>query len=178
MSVPEDKALSSTTMLSIYKEGLDDIININTLFTSAVFIGLSFSNTTETLESREECKPDRGIAKRLVIFEVLSFSFFLLSTLLAKTLKLHLYIIKNKHNSNFLLMIRRLMLVTAAVGTIAGCIFLTLSLIDVVQIRLGKLTCTGSAWIASGFVVAIFALALIFWLPSLLYSQCIAWKLG
>ncbi|RVW83688.1 hypothetical protein CK203_046044 [Vitis vinifera] len=77
MSVTEDKALSSTTMLGIYKEGLDDIININTLFTSAVFIGLSFSNTTETLESREE----------------------------------------------------------SAVGTIAGCVFLTLSLIDVVQIR-------------------------------------------
>ncbi|KAL6334066.1 hypothetical protein AAG906_001825 [Vitis piasezkii] len=73
MSVTEDKASSSTEMLSIYKEGLDDIININTLFTSAVFIGLSFSNTTETLESREE----------------------------------------------------------SAVGTIAGCIFLTLSLIDV-----------------------------------------------
>ncbi|WJZ95617.1 hypothetical protein VitviT2T_014373 [Vitis vinifera] len=140
MSVTEDKALSSTTMLSIYKEGLDDIININTLFTSAVFIGLSFSNTTETLESREECKPDTGIAKRLVIFEVLSFSFFLLSTLLAKTLKLHLYIIKNKNNSNFLLMTRRLMLVTAAVVTVAYAFVLdTISMGDSICVVLENL---------------------------------------
>ncbi|XP_010664740.1 uncharacterized protein LOC104882566 [Vitis vinifera] len=173
----EHKA-TRTEMLAVYKKVLDNIINVNALFTSAVFIGLPFSFRTETLKTRVECKPDAGIAKRLVVFEILSFSFFLLSTLLAKTLKLHFYVIKNKHNTNFVLKTSCLMLIIAAVGTIAGCVLLTLSMIHMVQIRLGKLTCTGSSWIVTGSLVAIFGLALILWLPTLLISQRIAWQLS
>ncbi|KAJ7009139.1 hypothetical protein NC653_007699 [Populus alba x Populus x berolinensis] len=60
---------SSTT--SVHVTALDGIVNVNSLFTVAVFVGID-------------------MAKNLLVFEVVSFSFFLFSSLVAQGLKLGL----------------------------------------------------------------------------------------
>ena len=157
-----------------FKEGLDDVINVNALFTSAVFIGLSFSSSTPTLETREECKPGVGIEKWLVIFEIIPFGFFLVSSLLGKALKIQLHIIKN---SNFIQNICRAMMVLCAACSILGSVFLFLAMINVLQMRLGKLTCKGNVWIGAGSLIILYFLALVFWVPSLVYVQIISWDI-
>ncbi|KAL3573110.1 hypothetical protein D5086_027014 [Populus alba] len=78
-------------LIEIYQKALDDLVNVNSLFTIAVFVGLSLAHPGEhSLEDRTECDADPDVAKRLVVFEVISFAFFLLSSLVAKTLKVHL----------------------------------------------------------------------------------------
>lgn len=157
-----------------FKDGLDDVIHVNALFTSAVFIGLSFSSSTPTLETREECKPGVGIAKWLVIFEIIAFGFFLVSSLLGKALKIQLHIIKN---SNFIQNICRAMMVLCAACSILGSVFLFLAMINVLQMRLGKLTCKGNVWIGAGSLIILYFLALVFWVPSLVYVQIISWDI-
>ncbi|KAL6312473.1 hypothetical protein AAG906_021689 [Vitis piasezkii] len=158
-----------------FKEGLDDVINVNALFTSAVFIGLSFSSSTPTLETREECKPGVGIAKWLVIFEIIAFGFFLVSSLLGKALKIQLHIIKP--NSPFVQYTCRAMMVLCAACSILGSVFLFLAMINVLQMRLGKLTCKGNVWIGAGSLIILYFLALLFWVPSLVYVQIISWDI-
>ncbi|KAJ9693298.1 hypothetical protein PVL29_012168 [Vitis rotundifolia] len=170
MSIPSDSDITKS-----FKEGLDDVINVNALFTSAVFIGLSFSSSTSTLETREECKPGLGIEKWLVIFEIIAFGFFLVSSLLGKALKIQLHIVKN--NSCFIQNTCRAMMVLCAACSILGSVFLFLSMINVVQMRLGKLTCKGNAWIGAGSLVILYFLGLLFWVPSLVYVQIISWNL-
>ncbi|KAL6334048.1 hypothetical protein AAG906_001802 [Vitis piasezkii] len=143
-----------------FKEGLDDVINVNALFTSAVFIGLSFSSSTPTLETREECKPGVGLQN---------------GCLLGKALKIQLHIIKK--NSNFTQNTCRAMMVLCAACSILGSVFLFLAMINVLQMRLGKLTCKGNVWIGAGSLIILYFLALLFWVPSLVYVQIISWDI-
>ncbi|KAJ6973590.1 hypothetical protein NC653_033812 [Populus alba x Populus x berolinensis] len=73
----------------IFKKALDDLVNVNSLFTIAVFVGLSVASRNQySLENRRECDAGPEVAKRLVVFEVISFACFLLSSLIAKSLKI------------------------------------------------------------------------------------------
>lgn len=60
---------------------VDDLVSLNGLFTVAVFMGLSFATpgTIHSLEDRPECDPDVEMRKRIVQFEIASFSCFLFS---------------------------------------------------------------------------------------------------
>ena len=50
---------------------LDDLVNVNSLFTLAVFLGLSQASPGAIrLENREECNAGPGVAKMLVLYEV------------------------------------------------------------------------------------------------------------
>lgn len=74
--------------VEVHQKALDDLVNVNSLFTIAVFIGLSFAVPHQhSLEARPKCDADPGVAKTLVVYEVVSFSCFLLSSLVAKSLK-------------------------------------------------------------------------------------------
>ncbi|CBI18470.3 unnamed protein product, partial [Vitis vinifera] len=173
--MPGDQQSSEISNITkSFKDGLDDVIHVNALFTSAVFTGLSFSSSTPTLETREECKPGVGIEKWLVIFEIIPFGFFLVSSLLGKALKIQLHIIKN---SNFIQNICRAMMVLCAACSILGSVFLFLAMINVLQMRLGKLTCKGNVWIGAGSLIILYFLALVFWVPSLVYVQIISWDI-
>ncbi|XWS74890.1 hypothetical protein CRYUN_Cryun01aG0037200 [Craigia yunnanensis] len=75
---------------SIQVTALDSVVNVNSLFTLAVFIDLTWnpydsSNTLVNPGSR--CFPNSKIAEDLIKFHVYSFSSFLLSSLVALALK-------------------------------------------------------------------------------------------
>nr|XP_017233809.1 PREDICTED: uncharacterized protein LOC108207891 [Daucus carota subsp. sativus] len=70
---------------------LDDLVSVNSLFTLAVFVGLSQASPGAiSLENRQECNAGPGVAKMLVLYEVVAFACFLLSSLVSKVIKLHL----------------------------------------------------------------------------------------
>ncbi|KAF2292500.1 hypothetical protein GH714_024600 [Hevea brasiliensis] len=125
--------------IEIHQKALDDLVNVNSFFTIAVFVGLSFASSGQhSLENRPECDADPGIAMRLILYEVISFACFLLSSLVAKTLK--------------------------------GLCFLALSMANVIQIRIGKLSC-GSVYAYRSWIIVL--LALFIYIPSMFYA---IWK--
>ncbi|KAK6940432.1 hypothetical protein RJ641_029963 [Dillenia turbinata] len=145
--------------VEIFKKTLDDVVNVNSLFTIAVFVGLSFSASKESsLESREDCNADINTAKRLVVFEVVSFSLFLCSSLVAKTLKFYLNChTKEELKQTFRKNVREGMLVLSLVSSFSGMVFLVLSMINVIQIKLGKISCgiQAALWAAIPMIVIV-----------------------
>ncbi|KAL7201204.1 hypothetical protein ACSBR1_032999 [Camellia fascicularis] len=78
------------------KSGLDDLANVNSLLSIAVFMGLSYETPGQrSLENRPECDAEPRQAKNLVVLEVVAFSFFLFSSLVAKSLKVNFQIYDN-----------------------------------------------------------------------------------
>jgi hypothetical protein len=151
--IGKDKA-DEEALLEIHLTALDDLVNVNSLFTIAVFVGLSYAHPGQltSLDNRPECNADSDTAKRLVVYEVVSFSLFLLSSLVAKMLKVHFQIHRKYYFGNndsdtatikkiFWPCYRRVMLLLSVCGSILGCVFLTLSMVHVIQIRVGKLSC-------------------------------------
>ncbi|CBI35675.3 unnamed protein product, partial [Vitis vinifera] len=85
----------STT--SVHVTALDGLVNVNSLFTIAVFVGLSLTTPNQhSLENRAGCDAGIDVARRLLVFEVVSFSFFLFSSLIAQGLKLAINLLNSK----------------------------------------------------------------------------------
>ncbi|TXG74195.1 hypothetical protein EZV62_002774 [Acer yangbiense] len=150
------KKLSTTT---IHIMALDGIINVNSLFTLGLFLGLTLypTKTTTTLVS-PPCSAGPAVAERLVSCHVYSFSCFLFSSLVASALKQGIRIANigggEDINGGFgfrfglgvtlvrvNLMILRLGILFSGFGSVFGCGFLTMALVDLVQIKLGVLSC-------------------------------------
>jgi hypothetical protein len=151
--INEDKA-AEEALLKIHLNALNDLLSVNSLFTAAVFVGLSFASPEQlsSLENRPECNADSGMAERLVVYEIVSFSLFLLSSLVAKMLKVHFQIHRKYYfgkNDNDTATIKKIfwrcygrgMLLLSVCGSILGCLFLMLSLVHVIEIKVGKLSC-------------------------------------
>ncbi|KAI7983961.1 hypothetical protein LOK49_LG15G00961 [Camellia lanceoleosa] len=144
-----------------YNKAVDDLVNVNKLFTLAVFLGLALATGQQrSLENRAECDAGKIVAERLIVFEVLSFSCFLSSTVVAMAVKLHLNIYgggrKLKHK------IREMMVFVAGLATFFAYFFLMLSMVDIIQIRLGKLSCKGSKSLGAAVsVISIVSSALV-----------------
>lgn len=82
--------------------------------------------------------------------QVVSFSFFLFSSLVAQGLKLAINLINSKDphdavRAHINTKVLRLGMLASAAGSVMGCIFLLLSMVDVIQIRLGMLSCGSHA---------------------------------
>ncbi|EOA25480.1 hypothetical protein CARUB_v10018819mg [Capsella rubella] len=139
---------SSTT--SVHVTALDGIVSANSLFTVAVFVGISFDQPRDlSLTDRSECNAGRDVERDLVVFEVISFAFFLFSSLVAQGMKLAINLLNSKETdevfkANINRDVLRFGVVGAAGGSILGCVFLLLSIVDVIQLRIGLLSC-GSA---------------------------------
>ncbi|KAK4837407.1 hypothetical protein QYF36_005165 [Acer negundo] len=176
--------------IDVRQKALEDLVNVNSLFTLAVFVGLAYANPSQrSLENRPECDPDPGLGKRLIIFEVNSFACFLFSSLVAKAIKVLLNISKKEltrdhqtknHNhvpdrlcKKILLSEpwKRFSLGLAVLASFAGIVLLTLSIVYVIQIRIGKLTCGSDHAIqaVAPLCVIVFT-ALLFYVPSMAYA--------
>ncbi|XP_073141604.1 uncharacterized protein [Henckelia pumila] len=140
---------------SIHITALDGIVNVNSLFTFAVFIGLAWNPTdpNSTLIDPTQppgCSPSPTTAERLVCFHVYAFSCFLFSSLVALGLKQAIRLARDSpaHWPIDLTMVNKTGLrvgyVVSAAGSVTGSVFLMLALVDVVQIKLGMLGCGGS----------------------------------
>ncbi|XP_058006493.1 uncharacterized protein LOC131181646 isoform X2 [Hevea brasiliensis] len=163
---------------------LDDLVSVNSLFTIAIFLGLSFASPTQqSLDNRPQCAPDVKMEKRLVVYEVVSFACFLLSSLVAKSLKVFISFHRNKndldisntHQYQVIKPSRGFMILLSVLASTVGVVFLTLSMVDVVQIKIGKMSCgiheTQAAVISLSTIVT---LALFIYLPStvITISRC------
>ncbi|KAJ7961703.1 Maternal effect embryo arrest protein [Quillaja saponaria] len=142
--IPSASSSSSTT--SVHVTALDGLVNVNSLFTIAVFVGLSL--TTQGQHSLENTACDAGIdvARKLLVFEVVSFSFFLFSSLVAQGLKLAINLLNSKDvdeafRAHINLKVLRFGMMGSAIGSVMGCLFLMLSMVNVIEIRLGMLSC-------------------------------------
>ncbi|KAA8534151.1 hypothetical protein F0562_031656 [Nyssa sinensis] len=149
-----DDAPLSRFGTSIHITALDGIVNVNSLFTLAVFIGLAWNPTdpNNSLITDPNCAASSKVAEDLVAFHVYSFSSFLFSSLVALGLKQAIRFAKTAHyrtvfhldlaqiNRNAL----RVGYLVSAAGSVGGCVFLMLALVNVVQIKLGTLACGSS----------------------------------
>lgn len=150
-------------VMKVHQNTLDDLARVNGMFTFAVFIGLTFASDKKfcLATDLERCTPDIKVAKRLVVYEVVSYSCYLLSSLVAKALKVHLstHFMGGGGNIYRTKLIRHVLVSLSVFGSIFGCIFLITSMTDIVQIRLGKISChaptTLNAFIALVLVASI-----------------------
>ncbi|KAJ4963777.1 hypothetical protein NE237_023716 [Protea cynaroides] len=151
---------SSSSSTSVHVTALDGLVNVNSLFTIAVFMGLSLTTPGQhSLENNGVCDAGIDVAKRLFSFEVVSFSFFLFSSLVAQGLKLAINLLNSKvvdeaFKAHIHMNLLRLGMMTSAVGSVMGCIFLVLSIVNAIQIRLGLLSC-GSTYAVGAVAVMV-----------------------
>ncbi|XP_047956049.1 uncharacterized protein LOC125201829 [Salvia hispanica] len=143
---------------SIHISALDGIVNVNSLFTLAVFIGLAWNPTDPSnslVDPAAGCPASPRVAEDLVAFHVYSFSCFLFSSLVALGLKQATRLVRpgphhHEHRHFWDLDLARVNktalrvgYAVSAVGSVAGSVFLMLALVNVVQIKLGLLGCGG-----------------------------------
>nr|POF16805.1 hypothetical protein CFP56_72914 [Quercus suber] len=98
------------------------------------------------LEPNTACDAGIDVARKLLVFEVVSFSFFLFSSLVAQGLKLAINLLNSKDvdeafRAHINLKVLRLGMMGSAIGSVMGCLFLMLSMVNVIEIRLGMLSC-------------------------------------
>ncbi|KAI4370670.1 hypothetical protein MLD38_018994 [Melastoma candidum] len=157
-----------------FQKVLDDIVSLNSWFTVAMFVGLSLATPGQvhSLESRSECDPDANIRKRLVLYEIASFSFFIFSGFLGKTAKLILYIYERKAYANPHRQLFSLMgFYLSTYGTMIGCVFLVLAMVEVVEIKLGKISCGSKyAHITMGVLISVVVPALYIYFTTITYG--------
>ncbi|KAH6837139.1 maternal effect embryo arrest protein [Perilla frutescens var. hirtella] len=151
---PSAAANSTTTMFdgvksSVHVTALDGIVNVNSLFTMAIYIGFSMTvPENATTASDATCTTSPETVRRLIVFEVVSLSFFLFSSLIAQSLKLAINLINNMdqndpHKADIDPDYIRYGLFGSALGSVLGCLFLMLSIVDFIRVKLGDYSCGG-----------------------------------
>ncbi|CAK8575892.1 unnamed protein product [Lathyrus sativus] len=151
-----DVSRRKLTTTSIHIMALDGIVNANSLFTLALFLGITSTNTNSTLiGDNPACIAGPSVAESLMAYHVYSFSSFLFSSLIALAIKNVISISKGIDGAvatNNLVrgyeltgevntVALRLGTLVSAFGSVFGCGFLVMALVDLVQIKLGTLAC-------------------------------------
>ncbi|XP_017240096.1 uncharacterized protein LOC108212895 [Daucus carota subsp. sativus] len=129
---------------SVIVTAMDDIFNLNSVLTFAVFVGLSQASPgARSLENRDDCNAGPGVAKMLIVYEVLAFSFFLFSSLFAKLIKLNLRL--QSRRFSFVrapaFSLKDYMWILTAMTSVIGIVLLMLSVVNLVQIQIGLYSC-------------------------------------
>nr|GLL42831.1 uncharacterized protein LOC109162578 [Ipomoea trifida] len=139
----------------VHVTALDGVVNVNSLFTIAIFLGLAMASPGQlkSLNVREECQPRANTAKMLVVFEILSFSFFLFSSLVAQSIKLSLNLQPNSSDQASSAAVDETLLTAgvlfSAMSSVVGCLFLLVSMVNVIELKLGVLSCMATSTIVS-----------------------------
>ncbi|XP_024532401.1 uncharacterized protein LOC9640190 [Selaginella moellendorffii] len=153
----DDKLLpssSSRRMVSfkgatqVHVTTLDEVVSVNSFFTIAVFLGLSFSST-KAADLETDCPVGPDAVKYLLLYEVLAFASFLFSSLVAHGLKLYIIfansnLIEESQAAEINNRLLRIGMLASAIGSVAGTIFLMLSMISLIELRLGPFSCDSS----------------------------------
>lgn len=171
------RVMSSSSTTSVHVTALDGLVNVNSLFTIAVFVGLSLTTPGQrSLENRTSCDAGIDVAKKLLVFEVVSFSFFLFSSLVAQGLKLAINLLNSKDvdeafRAHINLKALRFGMLGSAFGSVMGCVFLVLSMVNVIQIRLGMLSCGSKSAVHSvAALVVLVTTALLVYISTAVYA--------
>jgi hypothetical protein len=176
------------TSTAIHIMALDGIFNANSLFTLALFLGLSWNPTNDPSSTLVggACVAGSTIAEDLVTFHVYSFSSFLFSSLIALALKQAIKIskrgseVRNIGGGGEVLSVTmghlntatlRVGILVSAFGSVFGCGFLMMALVDLVQIKMGVLGCRSWDTLAAiGPLVILVPLALFIYVFLVLYA--------
>ncbi|PKA63130.1 hypothetical protein AXF42_Ash007926 [Apostasia shenzhenica] len=161
---------------SIHITALDGIINVNSLFTLAVFLGLAWNpyDPGDGGFAVGECAAGTRVMEDLVSFHVYSFSCFLFSSLIALCLKQAVRLVRPPSRpfpARVNRAVLRAIILASAVGSVFGCGFLMMALVNVVQVKLGRLSCAGAG--AVGAVVTLVILipvAMLIYIAIIFYS--------
>ncbi|KAG4967203.1 hypothetical protein JHK87_032854 [Glycine soja] len=179
-----------TTTTRIHIMALDGIVNVNSLFTLALFLGITTTSTTNTLigDDNAACAAGASISEGLIAFHVYSFSSFLFSSLIALALKNIInfskdikdgdVVLDNNNNNNWVhsaakinTVVLRLGTLVSAFGSVFGCGFLVMALVDLVQIKLGTLACgSPHTFAAVAPLLVLVPTALLIYVVLVLYS--------
>lgn len=165
---------------STHVTALDGIVNVNSLFTVAVFIGFSLTDpsatTTDpsaTTDQLRSCNAGNNILRRIVIFEVFSFSWFLFSSLIAQTLKLYINLLNNSdrfdpHRAEVDRRLLKTGLLVSALGSVMGSVFLMLSISNFIQVKLGVFACGGmTIWSVVMLAVCVGSALVVYFITSM-----------
>ncbi|CAK9187890.1 unnamed protein product [Ilex paraguariensis] len=144
--------LNKITTTTIHIAALDGVVTVNSLFTFAVFLGLTWNPTDPNYilvdATATACAATSSIAEDLVAFHVYSFSSFLFSSLIALGMKQAIRSSEEGEHGVGLrsvayvnLKVLRMGILASAAGSVLGCVFLTVAMVDLVQIKLGILGC-------------------------------------
>ncbi|KAL3732307.1 hypothetical protein ACJRO7_029044 [Eucalyptus globulus] len=164
---------------NIQVTALDGVVNVNSLFTFAVFVGLAWNpwDPNNTLNRDPRCAPSSAVKRDLVTYHVYSFSSFLFSSLVAFGLKQAIRITRSPsyHPAETIARINRNLLrvgmLASGVGSVAGCLCLMLALVNLVQIKLGTLACGSTHSFAAVVPLLIFVpLGLFVYVSIVLYA--------
>ncbi|KAK4407553.1 hypothetical protein Sango_0336300 [Sesamum angolense] len=159
---------------SIHVTALDGIVNVNSLFTMAIFIGFSLTVPEAATAARTECTTSRETVRRLIVFEVVSFSFFLFSSLIAQSLKLAINLLNNMdpndpHKADIDPDFLKYGLFGSAIGSVMGCLFLMLSIVDFIRVKLGSYSCGGKPVYALVTLLIFVGSALVVYVSTAIY---------
>ncbi|CAL9187943.1 unnamed protein product [Musa hybrid cultivar] len=159
---------------SIDITALDGIMNVNSLFTFAVFVGLAWnpSSYPDGGLPDVDCAVGNRVVEDLVSFHVLAFASFLFSSLIALCLKQAVRLVHPHRRAAARInkAVLRGGIVASAVGSVLGCGFLTLALVNVVQVKLGRLGCSGIAVGAIVPLVTLIPTAMIIYIAIIFYA--------
>ncbi|KAM7521908.1 hypothetical protein LguiA_011810 [Lonicera macranthoides] len=166
---------AANTKTTVHVTALDSIVNVNSLFTIAVFLGLSLSAPNTNESSGNGCLCGSRDLNRLIVYEVISFGFFLSSSLVAQGLKLAINLLNSKvldvHNKvEINCRVLTYGMVGTAIGSLLGCVFLMLSMVLVVEVKLGRLACGGDAIWAAVTLIVLVTTALIGYVSTTIYA--------
>ncbi|KAK5818349.1 hypothetical protein PVK06_023284 [Gossypium arboreum] len=141
------------SITTIHVMALDGIVNVNSLFTFAIFLGLAWYPIPTLIDpsSPASCAAGSNIAENLISCHVYSFSSFLFSSLIALAIKQAIKISKDSNDLaahgvgaslvDVNLMALRVGMLVSSFGSVLGCGFLMMALVALVQIKLGTLGC-------------------------------------
>ncbi|MQL69295.1 hypothetical protein Taro_001611 [Colocasia esculenta] len=173
---------------SIHVTALDGIVNVNSLFTLGVFVGLAWNPTDPSNSLADsECAAGNSAAEDMVSFHVFSFSCFLFSSLVALCLKQAIRLVRQREGIHIRGIGRwweehawgaervnramlRVGIVVSAVGSVFGCGFLMMALVNVVQVKLGRLGCAGASAGAIVPLVILVPTAMLIYLSIVFYA--------
>ncbi|XVF05430.1 hypothetical protein REPUB_Repub05bG0171600 [Reevesia pubescens] len=168
----------STTTFHIM--ALDGIVNVNSLFTFALFLCLTWYPTPTLIDaasSPASCATGSYVAENLVAYHVYSFSSFLFSSLIASAIKQAIKISKDSRDVTgqgvgaSLVDVNLVALRVGMLVSVFGCGFLMMALVDMVQIKLGTLSCgTLYSFAAIGPLVVLVPLALLIYVCIVIYA--------
>ncbi|KAJ4766433.1 maternal effect embryo arrest protein [Rhynchospora pubera] len=159
---------------SISITALDGIVNVNSLFTLASFLGLAWTPSNgSTALSDPECAAGDRAESDLVSFHVLAFACFLFSSLVALCLKQAIRTVPRPGRAS-IARINRLALrggiIACATSSVFACFFLMLALVNLVQVRLGRISCSGAALRAAVPLVTLVPAGLFIYAAIVLYT--------
>jgi hypothetical protein len=167
---------------SIHITALDGIVNVNSLFTLAAFIGLAWRPSSDGPGLAagadglgEPCAAGGRAESDLVTFHVLAFACFLFSSLVALCLKqlVRTYPRRIRRSARITRAVLRVGILLSAVGSVAGCGFLMMALVNVVQVKLGRLGCGAggsAAWAAVVPLVTLVPAAMLIYIGIVFYA--------